>query len=107
MEGVDLPRRGSLPPGLLGMLGLVLVVELLVPHRSLDHKRPEVWDWELTAASARQEATDSEILCFGDSQVKLGIMPFVCVRGFNSHTVPTKPTSPIPPARAMWRAVSA
>ena len=76
--GNDRPRCW-LPMGLLGMIGLVAVVELVLSanfHELLRY--PDGFDWRTTGlAAGRDEVRRSEVLCFGDSLIKLGVYPRV------------------------------
>ena len=76
----DRPRRGgrpSWPAGLLGALGLILVLDGVLarisigPHAS---SRPTS-SWEAAFRAATEPEAHAEILCFGDSLIKLGILP--------------------------------
>jgi lysophospholipase L1-like esterase len=69
-------KRGS-PPGLLGMLGLVLAVELFVAGHPLHFRSPAGWVWRTAGEEARRAAPGCEVLCFGDSLVKCGVAPRV------------------------------
>ena len=70
-------RRGRSPAGLLGMLALVLAGELYVAHRPGDFLLYEGGEWGGSGRSARGRAVGCDVLCFGDSQVKLGMQPRV------------------------------
>src|SRR4051794_21402234 len=70
-------RTATIPMGLLGMLGLVAVVELFVARHPLDFSDPVSLSWELSAQGARSEAPGSAILAVGDSLVKHGVIPAV------------------------------
>lgn len=74
-----LPRLASrVPRGLLGMIGLVVIVECFVAGRPLDFSDPVSLSWQLSARSAGSDATRSAtILCVGDSLVKHGVIPAV------------------------------
>ena len=66
-------RRASIPLGLAGMLLLVAGVESGVSRyvaRSFRFESSWVWD-----ATRRQARSGNEILCFGDSQIKNGVLP--------------------------------
>ena len=65
------------PFGLLGMLALVVLVELAIGGRRLDFTTIWADDWRRTAEAASREAKNREILCFGDSLIKMGILPRV------------------------------
>ena len=73
----DRPRRPRLPWGVLGMLGLVLLVEAALAAD--DVRWTTIWaaDWRQAGRAADRGAGRAEILCFGDSLAKLGLMPNV------------------------------
>ncbi len=66
-----------LPIGLLGMLALVLAIEVLISARRLDFTTVWADDWRQTAEAAKTVARGRDILCFGDSLVKFGVLPRV------------------------------
>jgi hypothetical protein len=70
-------RRGRWPAALPGMLGLVLAVELFLTRHPRDFLLYEGGDWGQAGRAARRLAAGCEVLCFGDSQVKLGVQPRV------------------------------
>lgn len=71
------PRRRYAPRGLLGMLALVGAVELFLLDRD-DHYTPDLpASWRHAAAASTREATRADVLCFGDSMVKFGVLPTV------------------------------
>jgi hypothetical protein len=69
----------ALPAGLVGMAGLVLVIEWLVaigtagaePQSRVEHS------WRFTAQHVPRRGERLDVVCFGDSLVKLGILPRV------------------------------
>ena len=66
------------PWGLVGMLGLVLAVEGFVASRSMDLFDCDEWAFRRAGRVAASPAVkDAGILCFGDSLVKLGVIPSV------------------------------
>lgn len=67
----------SLPVGLLGMLALVAVVEASVAGHRADLAPPWAEDWRFSTSAAERKAAGSEVLCFGDSLVKYGVLPRV------------------------------
>ena len=82
-KGVPTPRRRSrLPWGLLGMLGLVMMVESRLKTHDLDFTAPWHWDWrDLGRRASRPDVVrDRQVLCFGDSMLKFGVMPGVIRR---------------------------
>lgn len=70
-------RRGRWPWGLLGMLGLVLLVEGFIARRTLDFTDTGTLSWRLGAEAVAREAPRCEVLCLGDSLVKHGLLPRV------------------------------
>jgi hypothetical protein len=70
-------RRSPLPAGLLGMAVLVALVEWSVARHALDFTRFYIHDWRVAGRAARDEASRCEVVCFGDSLVKFGIVPRV------------------------------
>jgi hypothetical protein len=63
--------------GLLGMLGLVLAVERGVARRALDLCPAVYTGWAQSARAARVEAPKSDVVCLGDSQLKMALVPRV------------------------------
>ena len=70
-------RRRRAPPGLLGMLALVAVIEGFVADHALDFTDPASLSWTLSARAARTEARGANVLCLGDSLIKHGALPRV------------------------------
>ncbi len=73
------PRRANFrrPSGLLGMVFLVVLIEAAFSSRRAEFVTPWADDWRLTSEAARSKATTADVLCFGDSLVKYGVMPKV------------------------------
>jgi hypothetical protein len=69
----DRPSRA--PWALGGMLALVLLVEGIVTRLDADVANTTALSWRLSGEAARGEATGCEVLCFGDSLVKHGVLP--------------------------------
>ncbi|HEV3122796.1 MAG TPA: hypothetical protein VGY53_12870 [Isosphaeraceae bacterium] len=67
--------RAAIPGGLLGMLVVVVAVERYVRFYDRVFCSSNGWEWRGSALAARQEAPACEILCFGDSLSKLGVLP--------------------------------
>lgn len=99
--GPDRPsRRGRrLPTGLLGMLALVSGGEWALGDRQADLATVWADDWRRTAEAASREVRGRDLLCFGDSLVKFGVLPRVVeattgLRGYNlavnAGTVPSQ-----------------
>ncbi len=71
-------RRGRIPWGLLGMLGLVLATETMLARNEIDlTSDPWRWDWHASNRWAGLEVVGCDVLCFGDSLVKHAVMPRV------------------------------
>jgi hypothetical protein len=70
------PRR-RIPLGLLGMLALVAAIEWTIAARRLDFTTVWADDWRSTAIAATRKAPGRDVLCFGDSLVKFGVLPRV------------------------------
>jgi hypothetical protein len=65
------------PWGFVAMLAMVWIIESIVV-RCEGHWKPMLaWDWRTTSAAASRSAADCDVLCFGDSQVKHGVLPGV------------------------------
>ncbi len=67
------------PAGLLGMLALVGLVEWTLARRDQDFTAPWHWDWRLAGrvVSKGDKARGRDVLLFGDSLLKFGVMPRV------------------------------
>jgi len=59
------------------MLALVAVVEVLVGSHRADFAPPWAEDWRFATWAAERRAAGSDVLCFGDSLVKYGVLPRV------------------------------
>ena len=68
-------RRG--PWGLVGMMALVMIVEASVNLRALSLYDTDEWAFRWTGRAVSHRAKGAEILCFGDSLVKLSVIPSV------------------------------
>jgi hypothetical protein len=70
--------RGVVPWGLAGMLALVLVAERAVSrHEPIFTGDTMVLAWRASRPMVRDQAARAEVLCVGDSLVKLGVQPRV------------------------------
>jgi hypothetical protein len=77
-------KAGWRPPwGFLGMLGLVMAIEWTLSGHDLDFTAPWHWDWRVIgkAATRPDRVKGKELLFFGDSLVKFGLMPKVIQQG--------------------------
>jgi hypothetical protein len=90
--------RERLPWGLIGMLILIGAVERTVSRAELALTgNPTFLAWRTAERSAGPEATRAEVLCFGDSLVKLGVLPRIieAETGRSSYNLATD-SSPAP-----------
>ena len=65
------------PWGLAGMVALVVLVEATVGARSMSLYDVDEWAFRWTGRAITRQAKRAEILCFGDSLVKLSVIPSV------------------------------
>lgn len=66
------------PWGVVGMLALVVLAESLINLRALDLFDIDEWAFRRAGYMARSpEVKAAQVLCFGDSLVKLGVIPSV------------------------------
>jgi hypothetical protein len=70
-------RRNRIPWGVVGMIGLIVVIECFVGRNWLDFSDPVSLSWRFSAEAARTDAAGSQVLCLGDSLVKHGLIPSV------------------------------
>ncbi len=68
-------RKARVPGGLLGMLALVAAIELTIEARRLDYVLHWSDDWRRTAEVASVGVKHCDVLFFGDSMVKFGVLP--------------------------------
>ena len=66
--------RGA-PWGLIGMIGLVVLAEASVARRGLDLLDMDDWAYRKNVRLAARGAGRYDVLCFGDSLIKLGVVP--------------------------------
>jgi hypothetical protein len=57
------------------MLGLVAACERFCAAHELDYSAPIPASWRVAARAARGAMGDQQVICFGDSQVKKGLLP--------------------------------
>lgn len=65
----------SAPWGLIGMVALVLLAERFVERRGLDLLDMDDWAYRDNAKAAAKAAGRYDVLCFGDSLMKLTVVP--------------------------------
>jgi hypothetical protein len=68
---------GRIPWGLVGMVGLVVAIEAALERRAGEFSGSGSWSWRVSGREAARQARDADILCCGDSLVKLGVVPQV------------------------------
>lgn len=71
------PSRPGVPAGFLGMFGLIIVIEACVGRWHSLESLDVSYDWWLTNQRATRESAPVDVLCFGDSQMKLDAQPKV------------------------------
>ncbi len=78
-DGTVPGTRRRPPLGLIGMLGLVALIEWTLAGHDLDFTAPWHWDWRVIgrAATRPDRVAGKDVLLFGDSLVKFGLMPRV------------------------------
>ena len=59
------------------MLTLMMAVEVVVGNHRADYAPAWAEDWRFARWAAERQATDCQVLCFGDSLVKYGVLPRV------------------------------
>ena len=69
--------RAAAPWGLLGMFGLLILIETFLGGHDLDFTAPWDWDWRTTGKLTARRQGKADILLFGDSLMKFGVMPKV------------------------------
>lgn len=78
---MDDPARASRarmrPSGLLGMLIAITAIELVVAHHKLDLTPIVGIDWNQVGRRLERSVRENEILCFGDSMIRHGVLPRV------------------------------
>jgi hypothetical protein len=67
--------RNVVPLGLLGMLGLVVVIEGIVAGQARRFASDHAWCWRDAGVAAVRKGPGCDVLCFGDSLVKFGVLP--------------------------------
>lgn len=70
------PRRRA-PLGLVGALILVVGAELLIERAALDTLSGTQWGYRVAERNARTRSGRCQVLCFGDSLMKLALAPRV------------------------------
>ncbi len=77
-EGATVSGRPARSPwGFLGMLALLVLVEWTLGRHDLDFTAPWHWDWRVSGKLAAKKQAGADVLLFGDSLLKFGVMPKV------------------------------
>jgi hypothetical protein len=89
-------RSGRWPSGLIGTLALLIAIESTLAHHDRSLLTASAADWRLTREAATVEAPKADLLCFGDSLVKTGVVPTVLesalgLRAFNLAVIGAPP----------------
>ena len=83
---MERPSRTRWPLGLFGMLVLVALVEFAVDSQPLRFTETASLSWRLGLDAIPREAGRSEVVCLGDSLVKIGLVPEVIRAGSGRKT---------------------
>ena len=75
--GASKDRRPSPPWGFLGMLGILVAIEWTLTRHDLDFTAPWHWDWRMSGKLTAKKQAGADVLLFGDSLLKFGVMPKV------------------------------
>lgn len=67
--------RRRIPGGLLGMVVLVVLAEYAIRRHDSAYLDPGSWDFRYTARAVGSKTSDRDLLCFGDSLIKLSTIP--------------------------------
>ena len=86
-ENGRLFTRSSLPCGLIGMLALVALVETFLARGDHGLASDRAVDWVERGRSIGRQSARGEVLCFGDSLVKFGIVPRVLENRLGKRTL--------------------
>jgi hypothetical protein len=70
-------RATRLPLGLLGLAGLVILIEAALARHDWGFRNHEGLQWRFRDRAARREATKVQVLCLGDSLLKYAVVPEV------------------------------
>jgi len=80
-------RRGAIPWGVAGMVGLIVAIECWMARNWLDLSDPVSLSWRFSAEAAATRAPGCDILLLGDSLVKHGLVPSVVERATGRRAV--------------------
>lgn len=85
-------RRRATPWGLVGMVALVAAIESLATRHRDEFAAPITDHFEASGRAARTESAGRDLLFFGDSVVKFGVIPRLIeertgLRGYNLATI--------------------
>ena len=72
---MDESRRSRVPYGFLGMIAIVVLVEVLLARRPIAISTVASWNRQFSAESASLRSPGHDVLFFGDSLIKLGLVP--------------------------------
>ncbi|GAC1471658.1 MAG: hypothetical protein NVSMB9_18060 [Isosphaeraceae bacterium] len=63
------------PWGLIGMIALVALGERFVARGAMDFLSPDDWSYRRSVQASARQAGRHDVLCFGESLVKVGVLP--------------------------------
>ena len=84
MSGMNQLRR--LPAGFVGMIVLVALVERIINANASSLFDADEWAYRWTTREAGRSARSAAVLCFGDSLIKLGVVPQVIAERTGKET---------------------
>jgi Protein of unknown function (DUF1574) len=67
----------NLPIGVLGAVALVATIERTVARHRIELTSSEFKSWQMTRAAADSKVSGCDVLCFGTSMVKQGVLPVI------------------------------
>lgn len=79
-ESSESRARGAVPWGMIGMIALVVAVEWYWVRCNLGIISGQALSWQYVSRQVRWKAPGCKILCFGDSMIKMGVLPKVFKR---------------------------
>src|SRR5579883_1943148 len=90
-------RHSPFPAGLVGMLALVAAVEYSLARHDFSVLSLTQWDGRASRQAAEKEAKGCDVLIFGDSLVKLGVLPRVIEErsGLRSYSLAVAGSQPL------------
>src|SRR5262249_27376980 len=70
-------KHGVIPLGMIGMLVLTSAVETFVSRHGSRWTSLSLQDWRITRKAAERKSRACDVLCFGNSMIKYGVLPTI------------------------------